>query len=228
MITIPLRTVRTHARSVGFGTTWLRLGILLGYLAVAAGIPLFPPAPSTEARFPCEDGPCGCGGPEQCWTVCRCTSLQEKLAWAEREGIQPPEIALARARAEGLDVSPWVAPESQLADARPNKRTAPTCCCCEKSAAPNSGCCANARVQSQANLPPQRTARRNHRAPTILSRALACKGMGMEWLSMAAVVPAARVTWAPTQQVSLDGLGRPDSLFLSEPSAPEPPPPELA
>ena len=41
--------------------------------------------------FPCQDRPCGCATSEQCWSGdCCCATLEEKLAWADARGIEPP------------------------------------------------------------------------------------------------------------------------------------------
>ncbi|MBW3598507.1 MAG: hypothetical protein KY475_14700, partial [Planctomycetes bacterium] len=40
--------------------------------------------------FPCQAHQCGCSSAEQCWTDCCCFSLEERLAWAARHGVEPP------------------------------------------------------------------------------------------------------------------------------------------
>jgi hypothetical protein len=42
-------------------------------------------------RFPCEACGCGCASAHECWTACCCHTPVERLAWAIREGVQPPE-----------------------------------------------------------------------------------------------------------------------------------------
>lgn len=42
-------------------------------------------------RYPCEATGCGCAGARQCWTVCRCHTLRERLVWAIENGVLPPE-----------------------------------------------------------------------------------------------------------------------------------------
>jgi hypothetical protein len=37
--------------------------------------------------FPCQDRPCGCRTAEQCKKKCCCFSHEQKLAWAERHGV---------------------------------------------------------------------------------------------------------------------------------------------
>lgn len=50
-----------------------------------------------DAPFPCQDHACGCTSAEACWKSCCCFTPQEKLAWAERRGIAPPEYAISQA-----------------------------------------------------------------------------------------------------------------------------------
>lgn len=51
--------------------------------------------PSSHAPpFPCQDRPCGCSSPEQCWTSCCCFSPAERQAWASERHIAPPDYAV--------------------------------------------------------------------------------------------------------------------------------------
>lgn len=72
--------------------------ILCWYVICASGVPFAPfviPVGSTGAeRYPCESCGCGCDSAEHCWRSCCCHSLAERLAWAEREGVTPPEYVL--------------------------------------------------------------------------------------------------------------------------------------
>ena len=67
----------------------------LGHLVVATGLPL--PVPSrkpkdTSIAYPCQSRPCGCTTAAECWKGdCCCYTLEEKLAWAESNGIEPPD-----------------------------------------------------------------------------------------------------------------------------------------
>lgn len=44
--------------------------------------------------FPCQDSPCGCKTAEQCWTNCCCTTPAQRLAWARKNGVTPPQYAI--------------------------------------------------------------------------------------------------------------------------------------
>lgn len=41
--------------------------------------------------FPCQSHSCGCVSAEQCWTACCCFTPRQRLAWAIRHGVTPPE-----------------------------------------------------------------------------------------------------------------------------------------
>ena len=69
---------------------------LVGHLFIASGLPL--PAPpfvrlkDSSRPFPCQDRPCGCRTYDECWKGdCCCFTLEEKLAWAEANDIEPPQ-----------------------------------------------------------------------------------------------------------------------------------------
>jgi hypothetical protein len=80
------------------------------YLAVAIGLPIPMPRATQAAAakdasrpFPCMDSPCGCHDPDQCWRHCCCHSLTERLQWARRNHVQPPDDVIAEAKAEGIE-----------------------------------------------------------------------------------------------------------------------------
>ena len=51
--------------------------------------------------FPCQNTACGCRTAEQCWTSCCCNSPEQRLAWAKRNGVEPPSYAvLATSKSE--------------------------------------------------------------------------------------------------------------------------------
>jgi hypothetical protein len=80
--------------------------LLLIYVATVMGIPLpvGTTANRTNEQIPCAGGGCGCDSAASCWNSCCCHSLVERLNWARRHGVRPPEIALAWAREQRLDV----------------------------------------------------------------------------------------------------------------------------
>lgn len=49
---------------------------------------------SQSAPFPCQERPCGCSSPEQCWSSCCCFPPAEREAWARERHITPPKYAV--------------------------------------------------------------------------------------------------------------------------------------
>jgi len=100
----------------------LRLGVLslavISMLAAIVGVPL-PIVRLKKDRsipFPCMDRPCGCANAESCWRKCCCHTNAEKIAWAQKNNVTPPDYVIAAVRSEvGVD--------------------SPKCCCCSKKAA---------------------------------------------------------------------------------------------
>ena len=133
---------------------------LVGHLLTALGFPVLT-LPSDKRGggqpFPCQSHPCGCLTAEECWAGdCCCYTLEEKLAWAETSGIEPP---------------PHVRP---LVRERQNQRTAPkkkkSCCapsgpseshaseelapsCCSKGAHTDSSPACNADIHDAPSRP---------------------------------------------------------------------------
>src|SRR5690606_26972742 len=82
---------------------YLRLSIVAISLVAHFGASVgFPVPEMTRAKssvpFPCQHHRCGCLSPEQCWKDCCCMTHQEKLAWAKKNNITPPDYVLAEAK----------------------------------------------------------------------------------------------------------------------------------
>ena len=120
------RDAKSVMRSRGGSRRWDRTGFalvvltLLSHLTATFGFPL--PAETAEKpgaagpAFPCQNRPCGCSSSVECWAGdCCCFTLEEKLAWADANGVEPP-----------AHVRPMV--ESRRAKSPPEK---PAACCCE-------------------------------------------------------------------------------------------------
>src|SRR5262245_43779754 len=83
---------------------------LVSQLIATLGLPL-PAAISRRGKgdgqpFPCQSRPCGCATAEECWRGdCCCFTLEEKVAWADANGVEPPphvwHLLAARAKAPG-------------------------------------------------------------------------------------------------------------------------------
>ena len=81
-------TIAMRGRAMTLGLT------LISQLVTAVGVPVPLPTrtkPNAGVPFPCQNRPCGCLTSEQCWAGdCCCFSYEEKLRWAEANGVVPP------------------------------------------------------------------------------------------------------------------------------------------
>lgn len=190
------------------------------YVVVAAGVPLpsaSRPAKSGE-RYPCEACGCGCDSAEHCWRNCCCHTLAERLAWATKNGVKPPDFALAAARAAGLDSAGR--PLAKVVCAAAQTKS----CCREKQACCSShetkSCCA-ALARSQRHF--------EKKADVVVAwRALACHGQSFGWL--AAVPTLVSIELTTSDELPLVAWLGPQLSESASPhtDAPTPPPPERA
>ncbi|MGE3406628.1 MAG: hypothetical protein AB7I37_07440 [Pirellulales bacterium] len=92
-----LRPARLHRVA---GRRFVATMALLAFVGTAVGLPLPLARPDKDRSqpFPCADRPCGCRNAEQCWRECCCFSMPEKLAWARRHGVTPPDFVVAAAQ----------------------------------------------------------------------------------------------------------------------------------
>jgi hypothetical protein len=175
------------------------------YLLVASGFSI--PVSTANLKdlstpFPCMDRPCGCKNAEQCWLHCCCHTLAERLAWARENGVQPPEFAVAEARAQGIDVNAVCTVKAK------------TCCCC---------CAKGAQRASQASAAKSGAAKRKVANGVVLLQALKCGGVGGDWLGIGIAVPPRTTEWnfAP----NLSGWAFQTSAQLFDVAFPPPVPP---
>jgi hypothetical protein len=119
---------------------------LAGHLFVTFGYPLFPPSRTskeTSASYPCQNRPCGCQSAEECWQGdCCCSTLEEKLAWAEDNGIEPPNHVrpLVESRKAGLALpKKSCCSELVATPSSSGSRSAPVCS--QDGARPTPECC---------------------------------------------------------------------------------------
>lgn len=121
---------------------------LVSHLMATFGFPV--PTPSSRKStdgvpYPCQSRPCGCLSSEQCWSGdCCCFTLQEKLAWAEAHGVEPPEHV--RKWVE-LRKSPPATPKKSCCSeidlpSKPSLTIQPVRCCeCEQETSAAATCC---------------------------------------------------------------------------------------
>jgi hypothetical protein len=184
--------------------------MLLILLAVGMiGLPLSAPGPEKTGRFPCEDCPCGCSSADFCWDKCCCHSDAEKLQWAARNNVQPPEFLVARA----ASASPTFTRLRTTKDKPPEA----TCCCCSKEAA------------STCDLPESAdefVSKTTRRRLIRLEDAARCHGIELLWTLFSQVlVEEPQLSAAKTDEHLLFCLAIQDDRLFSRAICPDPPVP---
>jgi hypothetical protein len=190
--------MRIFARPVYGRVEWSRCisaVLLVAYALTAVGMPL--PLSNRLAKsgelFPCAASKCGCDSAERCWRSCCCHTLAERLAWARRHGVRPPEYALAKARTAGLHIG-WLADSSHV-DQEPGK-------CCNATAGtgkPNSCRMTLTSASPRTNDPAFcKDQKDDPTAPAgstslVAWRALKCRGQSMNWLVVTPTLIAFRM-----------------------------------
>ncbi|TWT39362.1 hypothetical protein [Blastopirellula retiformator] len=89
--------------------------------------------------FPCQGGTCGCRDAYTCWNNCCCNTPEERLAWAETNGVTPPDNIVAKLMAEAAIVQaakPSCCAAKQVASCCAAKTKS---CCAKKS----DNCCSS-------------------------------------------------------------------------------------
>lgn len=83
-------------RSLAVGKRLLTFLLVAAMLAWGTGVSI--PVPNfkdTSVPFPCQDHDCSCRNARNCWNHCCCQTRAQKLAWAEKQGVTPPDYFLA-------------------------------------------------------------------------------------------------------------------------------------
>ena len=68
--------------------------------------------------FPCQSKGCGCANARQCWSSCCCHSNAEKLVWAKKNDVSPPDWFWEELEQDGFE------------ETEPQKT--PCCCSCSE------------------------------------------------------------------------------------------------
>jgi len=214
----------------GLGRRCLCVALLAGYLVTAAGVPLpLPYRPVTSGElFLCAASKCGCDSADRCWRSCCCHTLAERVAWARRHGVRPPEFALAKARAAGFIVT-WPADTSATSQQHGACCEAPTrivkvdCCQEELSSAVSTGISSSycEMADGEQSAPQSDDA-------IVAWRAMKCRGQSTNWLAAVPTLILIRVVSVERPPI-VERLG-PAASDCAEGIADDPtvPPPELA
>lgn len=117
---------------------------LFSHLMVTFGFPLPAPSrtkPTDGVPYPCQSRPCGCLTSDQCWKGdCCCFTIEEKLTWAETNGVEPPEHV--RPLVESRRSRPATPKKkSCCSDAEPEQTVPAQPTCCEKQKPAAASCC---------------------------------------------------------------------------------------
>lgn len=187
----------------------LAAAALFAQLVVAIGAPLpaMRTAKSGGVPFPCLNHPCGCSTSEQGWAGdCCCFTLEEKLAWAEAHGIEPPPHVRATVEARKAALKP---------------KAKPTCCAKHEKA-----CC-----ETAANKPEEKPAATEAPAVRWVSGVFVqkCRGDGPAGLLKGEVsIPPAHTLEVRTAQPVCGCVGAFDSHPFPTLSRPPIPPPRVS
>ncbi len=218
--------------------------LLLAIGLLAFGVPIsIPVEKDIRQRFPCEARPCGCDSAAKCWEKCCCHTDEQKIAWAEKNGVEPPSFLVERvASSRKSSVSKAVASAQTTSK--------PTCCssaatkkkpaCCSTSPEHESdvltsstrSCCNSvAATQNDNDVKPEVTNKykRTKRTKLVLLTSIAdCNGLAMciEVLT----------NCLPTQSASKSNDSKPlvytlllhDEFFLNPPDQVDGPVPRIA
>jgi len=96
---------------------------LVGVLVSSLGIMFVPQTKRTSSQaFPCQGGSCGCHSAEQCWQSCCCTSVAQRLAWADENDVTPPPFLT-----ELLAAATAVAPQNCCSHSATDSEAASSC-----------------------------------------------------------------------------------------------------
>src|SRR5437588_1268405 len=164
---------------------------LVCYVATATGFPL-PTLPSKYRGqpFPCQDHPCGCATPEQCWTHCCCFSPEERWAWARCNYVEPPAYA-ERPKAEG-----WCT--ARLRDQVEGGKGCRHCARSEAAgASAEKACCAGHKAETTCCQTKVAAPKKSKKGKWLAGFAsLKCRGGLIQWLATGAVAPPPSIlTW---------------------------------
>ena len=218
----PLCVISTDDRSVSalFSQRWrsrrqrvTTLVTTAALIACTVGVPMprvKVEKDSTEA-YPCQDCGCGCVSAEMCWRNCCCYSQQEKLAWAEKNGVVPPKFVVKAARAEMI----LAAAKAQGGSCCSQKQAT----CCQQ----DSSCCVQPTCCQQSDKPqPEET----QFETVMLLQVLRCQGLGAHWVFALYYLPV-EVATPELDLLPLESVEMRSPIFISFSTPPGTPPPQI-
>ncbi|MHC2069025.1 hypothetical protein ACYFX5_16265 [Bremerella sp. T1] len=197
--------------------TFILLGVMLLW---GAGITLSVPSfKDTSVPFMCQDHACTCRNAGNCWNHCCCFSRTEKLAWAQKNQVEPPEYFLAEVRAS-IDTSSEFCGKKDL---KPDVYAALCTLRGADSAAGNDASCASGSCSGSSNMPKEVPTSR----PISLTNSMQCHALASITLIYSPVLEfdlgAGPLVALDTDAMPPGSLLRPNSFR----AAPDPPPPRV-
>ncbi len=191
---------------------------LLCHVFATFGLPVTTPVRDgkpSDVPYPCQSRPCACLTADECWRGdCCCFTLEQKLSWADENGVEPP--AHVRPLVESRAARP------ALAEKRP--------CCSEPEPAP--ACCESPAPGACPHCAPPREERA---APAPAVKWVAglfaqkCRGEGPAGLFLLVVSVAPEVPPLPIAPAPRQAHPAPHSeRATSSPHVPPTPPPRTA
>jgi hypothetical protein len=192
---------------------------------------------SDSTPYPCKGHLCGCRTAAECWAgPCCCYTMREKLDWAERNGIKPPEQALrlasdeSQAADESTEPEPSCCCHSKVPKACDMKTTMAGSSCCANTSHPQDGAGHSSMERGQHRRAGADSSGRANSKTTWLAGFYAqrCHGSGADALGLLNVGVVPTIPPAPVLDVPLVGRFVPtDCLPVGIPSRPPLPPPKV-
>lgn len=192
----------------------IAIALSLWFLIGSVGFPTIRPAAKDLSQpFPCQDNPCGCSSAEECWHHCCCHTNREKVAWAEKHHVTPPQFVIEAARKEEL-ASTRSCPHCHEKSHGHEKSCATVAAKADKAA--EKSCCKSPRPEKRARLKV---------ALVIVDLARSCQGLSKIWTILSASLPAVPpVRWSADWAVVGHVVEPPTSAPTVDLSPPLPPP----
>ena len=238
--------MRFWPRGIGIGGSYGRAFVaallIVNQFAVASGLPF--PMPDSAVKkdlskpFPCMNRPCGCQNADQCWHECCCFTMREKLAWAEANGVTPPDFVREAAAREALADASNAGHEN---GALCQEKHCCCCCCCKAHQSGNDSkpsdkrtcdkqvcdkCpAASAAIPAPAKPSNQPVREQDEGKSIVLLMALGCRGQSSFSL-LALALPFARRPTISFVALPIGTISIRTELFTSHSEAPTVPPPE--
>ena len=203
-------------------------------------VPTFQIAESLSSeRFPCKGSSCGCKSAEQCWTNCCCKSPSQRLAWAKKNQVTPPEYAVLEDAPRKKAVQTTCPEETGGATKGENsccskvsKESPKKSCCVERSnheTKVSSKCCETKttaqKIASHKPTNSKKALSKRERCVVVSMLALKCQGADSVFTQLPWMIPSVRIE--PICVDHLDSHHWPFArLLLSVECEPDTPPPK--